>query len=420
MNWTPFNLSRTWAPAVSAWFLDEEFATERRVAGARAVQHSAEPTMTRTRTHRRPTLVARSGRSAQGTSHAQLAAMRLRNQRLVAPHCAAAEDVVAWLGAVQAQDYAGAKWAVAQRMRRGSDAAVEAALQSGALLRTHVLRPTWHFVRPRDLRAWLKLSAPRVHAAMAGPNRQLALDAATFARSDALLAKALQGGQRTRSELARALERGGIVTEDGVRMAHLLMHAELEAVICSGARRGKQFTYAAFDERVPKAAPPSREQALAELTLRYFQSHGPALAQDYAWWSGLTLGEARAGIALIAAQLEEIAVAGKTYFCTRGRTKSTGDTTLHLLPNFDEHIVAYKDRHASFDPRIAASRSQALASPGIVLNGQLIGGWRRTLERDAVCIEAKPLVPLTRAERAQLREAGDDYGRFLGVSVRYR
>jgi hypothetical protein len=346
--------------------------------------------------------------------------MRLRNQRLVAPRCAGAEDVVAWLGAVQAQDYAGAKWAVAQRMRRGSDAAVETALHSGALLRTHVLRPTWHFVRPVDLRAWLKLSAPRVHAAMAGTNRQLALDAATFARSAAILAKTLHGGQhRTRSELARALERGGIVAKDGVRMAHLLMHAELEAVICSGPRRGKQFTYAAFDERVPKAAPASRESALAELTLRYFQSHGPALAQDYAWWSGLTLGEARAGIALIAAQLEEIAVAGKTYFCTRGRTKPTDHDTLHLLPNFDEHIVAYKDRHASFDPRVAASRSQALANPGIVLNGQLIGGWWRTLERDAVRIEAKLLVPLTRAERAKLREAGDDYGRFLGMSVRW-
>jgi hypothetical protein len=346
--------------------------------------------------------------------------MRLRNQRLVAPHGSAAEDVVAWLGAVQAQDYAGAKWAVAQRMRRGSAAAVEAALQSGALLRTHVLRPTWHFVRPSDLRAWLTLSAPRVHAAMAGPNRQLALDAATFARSDAILAKALQGGQQcTRNELARALESRGIVVKDGVRMAHLLMHAELEAVICSGARRGKQFTYAAFEQRVPKAATPSREQALAELTLRYFQSHGPALAQDYAWWSGLTLGEARTGIALIATQLEEIAVAGKTYFCTRGRTRSTGDDTLHLLPNFDEHIVAYTDRHASFDPRIAVSRSQALANPGIILNGQLIGGWWRKLERDAVRLEAKPLVPLTRAQRAKLREAGDDYGRFLGMPVRW-
>jgi hypothetical protein len=218
-----------------------------------------------------------------------IARRRLLNERLVGPALTTPADVVSWLGAVQSQDYAGAKWAVAQRARGCSDRDVELACDRGDIVRTHVMRPTWHFVAPADARWMLELTAPRVHAANAYYYRKLELSPRTFERSNAALALALEGGKHlTRVELARALAGAGIRAE-GVRLAYLLMRAELDALICNGSRRGKQFTYALFDERVPRAAPLARDEALAELTRRYFTSHGPATVQDFAWWSGLTV-----------------------------------------------------------------------------------------------------------------------------------
>jgi len=180
-----------------------------------------------------------------------LARLRLYNQRLSATDVRNPEDVVRWLGAVQAQDYGGAKWAVGQRTQTATDSMVEQEFAEGKILRTHILRPTWHFVAPEDIRWMLKLTSPRVHAANAYMYRRLELDGAIFRRSHAALEKALQGGkQLTRSELASLLRKPGIPAE-GLRLTYLMMRAELDGVICSGARRGKQFTYALLEERVP-------------------------------------------------------------------------------------------------------------------------------------------------------------------------
>src|SRR5204863_2509420 len=204
----------------------------------------------------------------------EVARERLRSQRLVGPPFATPEAVVGWLAAVQAQDYGGAKWAVAQRTKTCSDADVEAACRDGRILRTHVLRPTWHFVLPADIRWMLTLSAPRIRAAMAFYDRRLGLTDAVCARSAAALANALRGGNHlTRGELARVLAAAGIPAA-GQRLGHLMARAEIDAVICSGARRGKQATYALLDERAPAAAPRPRDDTLAELAGRYFASHG--------------------------------------------------------------------------------------------------------------------------------------------------
>src|SRR5262245_302167 len=212
-----------------------------------------------------------------------IARTRLRNQRLIGKPFATPEEVVGWLGAVQAQDYAGAKWAVAQRTAGCSDADVEQACRDGRILRTHVLRPTWHLVLPEDIRWMLALSAPRIRAAMAFYDRRLGLTDAVCARSAAALAAALRGGNHlTRGELARVLAAAGIPAA-GQRLGHLMVRAEIDGVICSGATRGKQSTYALLDERAPAAKPRGRDDALAELAGRYFASHGPALPQDFAW-----------------------------------------------------------------------------------------------------------------------------------------
>jgi len=225
---------------------------------------------------------------------------RLHNQRLSSTGFEKPVDVVRWLGAVQAQDFNAAKWALALRMRQATDAIVEETFNKGEILRTHVMRPTWHFVAPEDIRWLLQLTAPRVNL-RAGPNyRKFELDTAVFKRSNKIFAKALEGGKHlTRPALKSMLDADGIDVTDPVRLAHVLLRAELDGVICSGPRIGKQFTYALLEERAPASKILDRDEALVELTQRYFRSHGPATLQDFVWWSGLTVEDARRGMAQV-------------------------------------------------------------------------------------------------------------------------
>ena len=215
---------------------------------------------------------------------------RLINQHMALARFDKAADVVGWLVAVQAQDYAGAKWALGLRLKGPTDDAIDQAFADGSILRTHLMPPTWHFVTPSDIRWLLALTGPRVHAINAHMYRRLELDAPIFKRSNNGLAKALRGGQTmTRDELRAALEKTGIAVNGDLRMAYLMMRAELDGIVCSGPRRGKQFTYALLDERAPQCKALGSEEALAELARRYFMSRGPATVQDFAKWSGLTL-----------------------------------------------------------------------------------------------------------------------------------
>jgi hypothetical protein len=347
---------------------------------------------------------------------------RLYNERLLGVPFARPEDVVAWFGAVQAQDYAGASWAIGQRTKHCSNAAVERAFQSGRILRTHVLRPTWHFVLPADIRWMLELTEQRVKARMAPYDRKHELDAKTFRRSNAALKKALRGGkQLTREELGAVLRGAGIEAR-GERLGLLMMRAELDAVIVSGARRGKQFTYALFDERVPPRKPRSRERALAELTSRYFESHGPALLHDFAWWSGLTLSDAKAGVELVGRRLDKQELNGKTYWFAPFKTRrKITKPTLHLLPNYDEYLISYKDYSPVIDPALfqgLSAEDRMLANHLVVRNGQVIGGWRRIAAKSSVTLEIKLLTPLKGAEKPALELAAKRYAKFLGIPVR--
>ena len=212
----------------------------------------------------------------------------LHNQYLSSSGFKEPADVVKWFGAVQAQDYSGAKWALGLRLQSATDDAVEKAFGDGNILRTHVMRPTWHFVAPADIRWLLKLTAPRVNAVNGYYYRKFELDDAVFKKSNKALTKALRGGkQLTRDTLRNAVQQAGVATDDLVRSAYILIRAELDGLICSGARKGKQFTYSLLDERQPNSATLERDEALAELTRRYFTSHGPATLQDFVWWSGL-------------------------------------------------------------------------------------------------------------------------------------
>jgi len=344
---------------------------------------------------------------------------RLRNQRLSGGRFQTPQDVVRWLGAVQAQDYGGAKWALGLRMQRARDADIEAAFSDGRILRTHVMRPTWHFVAPEDIRWMLALTAPRVSAAMAPYNRRLELDATVFRRSQRAMVRALRGGrQLTRQELKVVLVQAGVHADGVQRLAHIVMQAELDAVICSGPRRGKQFTYALLDERVPMVRVRSRDDSLTELARRYFTSHGPAQLHDFAWWSGLSIADARAGLAAVDRELARETIDGRTYwFRSSVRTVAT-PRAAYLLPLFDEYLIAYKDRSAALDPsrwtRVAAR--DPFSAP-VVVNGQVVGGWQRIQKHGKVSVALTPFAPLDKRHTASIADAARAYTRFLGADL---
>jgi hypothetical protein len=319
---------------------------------------------------------------------------------------------------VQAQDYPNAKWAVAQRTRDATDADIERAVAEGAILRTHVLRPTWHFILPQDARWMLQLTAPRVSAAMGYYNRQLGFDRDAFNKSNRALERALRDGQHlTRRELAAVLGRAGLDVSTGQRVGHLLMQAELEGVVISGARRGKQFTYALFDARVPPAAQRDRDDALQDLARRYFTTRGPATAQDFAWWSGLTVSDAKRGAEAAGSSLRRETHDGRTYWSGAKSAPMPRTHLAHLLPNYDELFIGFRDRSA-FGARLHAAaadhRVDGLMGHILFIDGQIVGGWRRT-PRAGVALQA--LVPMTRAERGLVSRALERFGAFLGEDV---
>ena len=346
-----------------------------------------------------------------------IAHQRLGNQHIARATFKKPGDVVAWLGAVQAQDYAGAKWALGLRLQGATDGGIDRAFADGSILRTHLMRPTWHFVAPADIRWLLALTAPRVHVANASMYRKLELDGALFKRSDAALVKALRGGrQLTRDELRGVLENAGIAADDGIRLAYLMMHAELEGLVCSGARRGNQFTYALLDERAPNARTLRREEALVELAGRYFMSRGPATVQDFAKWSGLTLAEARAGLEAVKARLRQEVVDGRTYWLPASKSSAkVPSPAAWLLSIYDEYISGYKDRSALGTARVGArlvALGNALAYI-IVIDSQIVGTWKRTHGKEGVTIETNLFSRLTAAENRALAVAAQRYSDFL-------
>ena len=352
--------------------------------------------------------------------HDEICRRRLAGQFLTTAKPERGADVVRALGAVQAQDYAGAKWAVAQRTTGRTDAEIERELDTGQILRTHVLRPTWHFVVPSDIRWMLALTAPRVSAAMAPANRRLELDRAVHRRAYRVFTKALADGNfLTRGELASELAHAGISGTTGQRLAHLMMQAELDGVVCSGPRRGKEFTYALLDARAPAVAPFARDEALAELTRRYFASRGPATPRDFAWWSGLTVADAKRGIALLDAGLERLTIGDTEHWIAADAPPPPPRRALsvHLLPNYDEYFIGFRDRSA-IGRRVSGTSTvtggNALIPHVIVVNGELVGIWRRTVEKERVVVSLEPHTALTRRELDLVAAQVRRFGRFLG------
>jgi len=344
--------------------------------------------------------------------HAAIADQRLHNQGITGTGRRQPADVVAWLGAVQAQEYLSAKWGLALRMPEGTtESEIERAIDAGRILRTHVMRPTWHFVRPADIRWMLDLTAPRVQQTVRHYNRRLGLDATALTRATTVFERALRDGHHlTRGEL------GVRLGAKGIPLAFMTIYAELEGLICSGPRRGKELTYALLAERAPKAKRIARDEALAELTRRYFRSHGPATIRDFVWWSGLTTADARRGLQMNKARQE--VVDARTYW-TIGPASAGGPRrrTVQLLPVYDEYLVAYRDREAVPHAINSPSRGTGTFQHAVVIAGQIAGTWKAVRSAGGLTVNVIPLRRLTGPERRALTEVAVRYGRFLDLAA---
>ncbi len=325
-------------------------------------------------------------------------------------------SVVSRLVAMQAQEHPYARWSVAQRVGRAITAdIVDEAYDDGALLRTHVLRPTWHYVAPGDLRWLLRLTGPRVIARSARRHAELELDDADLARADDVLAAAVADGPRTRHELGHALDRAGI-SPGGQRLPHLLMHAELMAVICSGPRREGRHTYVAFDDRLPGDQGPDGDEALFELTTRYVATRGPVTVRDFVWWSGLDTATARRAFALASDGLASRTVDDRVYwFSAAARPVRRQKPRIDLVQCYDEAIISYRE---SRDVLHAGPASFPV--PGsvdgfthvLLLDGFLLGRWRAPTRGTDLEVETRIDIDLTPDQQRALSRAVDRYRCF--------
>ena len=354
------------------------------------------------------------------TSDRDLARWRLHSQRLAAP-VADAEQVVSSLLGVQAENPSQSAWAVATRTTTPSRADLAAAIASGRVLRTHVLRPTWHYVHADDAAWLLELTAPRVLPVVDQQLRPLAERMTQL--TDAVLSILAEAPDRTRSDLASELaDRGMELT--GQQLMLLLAHLELHALVCSGQPREEEHTYALFADRVRVTRRLDRDEALAELALRYFTSHGPATDRDLAYWATLTLGDVRRGIAGAAAGLASFEHDGRTFRHARGdlpdERPEAAAPSAHLLQVLDEMYRGYQDSRWLIDAEGLASRARESAIGMALVDAQLVAGMRRTVGTRAVTFELHPLRGLRAHELASIHEAAERYAAYLGLEPQLR
>ena len=355
----------------------------------------------------------------------RIAQLRLQRLRIAGMKFESPEKVVSWFGAMQAQDYAAALWAIGLRTHGATLESVEQAIAERRIVRTWPMRGTLHFVAAEDVRWMSALMTPRVIAASKGRLlREFELDDAVFAHSRKVLVTALRDRQRlTRGEVYETLESAGIAT-GRQRGLHITGQLAQEGLLCLGPRADKQPTFVLLDEWIPSGRPMEREQALAELARRYFHSHGPATLQDFAWWSGLTVKDVQLGIELVADDLAQEIIGGRLYLHSgeedASKNVAVGDP--HLLPSFDEYLVAYKDRSEAVEARFSSRvvGINGLFNASIVIEGCIVGTWKRSIDQNGIGLELSPFRVLLKKELKALGNIARRYGEFMGLPVQVK
>jgi len=344
---------------------------------------------------------------------------RLSSQQIAETSFQSVKDLVSWMGVMQAQDFPMAKWAVGIRLPGSTLKQVNAAIDTGEIIRTHLLRPTWHFVSADDIYWMLELSAGRIRTAARSHMKELEISDTILSKSYSIIEKLLQGGQhRSREDIMAELLRNNIQTNEN-RSSLILMQAEMAGLVCSGASLGNKQTYALLEERVPRPPALSKEEALARLASRYFYSHCPATLQDFTWWSGLTAGDARQALQLVQDDLISETIGSQTFWMpgTFMIPEKRKRPSVHLLPAFDEFVISYADRSAILtreNHRRSVSRN-GLFRPVIVVNGQVTGLWKRTIAGDNLNIQTGFFEVHSNTLRNSIASAAKNLGRFMSL-----
>jgi len=344
----------------------------------------------------------------------QIADARLVNENLILP-ASSAPAVVKNLGAVQSQDFWGACWALGQRTGK-TQQQIEQDFNEGKILRTHILRPTWHFVDPSDIRWIQELTGPRVFAGIKGYYKKFGLTDDVLQTSLAALRTGLQGKQLPRLEVKKIYESANLDTSD-LRFGFLLIYAEISSLICSGAIKNRQHTYALISDRAPHVKVLPREQALAKITERYFSSHGPATIKDMSWWSSLTTDDIKQGIKQ--ANLKSFDLSGQTFYYKNQPKIDFKKPLINLLPNYDEMLVGYKFRDASIAHDLSETPSMRdLFFHIITQDGRVIGNWRKQIsKKDALKIQFNLFKTLNKQEQTALDQAFSDLRKYSSLKI---
>ena len=353
------------------------------------------------------------------STSADITKQRLIAQQLSGTSLNTATEMVRWFGAVQAQEYAQTKWGMGLRLPHLSDASIENEIMKGAILRTHLLRPTWHFVTAEDISWLLQLTAPRVEAINAFMYRKLELDTAIFYKCNRIILKILNDGKHlTRDEINTAFKKNKIEA-NGLRLSYIMMHAELEGVVCSGKRRGNQFTYTLLEEIIDKSKTCNKEEALAELAKRYFQSRGPATVRDFATWSGLTIKECLRAIEMQRSNLEKLVFENNDhYFLPAQKQAKKTMPGIQLLPIYDEYIMGYKDRSAILEFKNTSAPAHPFYFDCMIIDkGQIIGTWKRTIGQKQVELYYHLFTPFTQKQEKAFNNSIKRFGRFNELQV---
>lgn len=345
--------------------------------------------------------------------------IRLVSQQLTTTTYKTAKEVVGWMGAMQAQDLAMAKWAIGIRLPNSTQKNIDEAINKGEIIRTHVLRPTWHFVSSDDIYWMLELTAPQIKTIAKSRHATLGLTADVLKKANMLIIKALSGGKHLTREALMAILNKAKITTDIYRSSHIMLCAELDGIVCSGAAQGNKPTYALLSERVKQKKSLTREEALAQLAQRYFVSHCPATLQDFIWWSGLSVKDARHGLEMVKSNFITETIGTETYWLTNTFNISKNKSSLYLLPAFDEFIISYRNRSASLplDHHKKAISSNGIFRPVIVLNGQVIGLWKRAIKKDKLSIEANLFQSQHKSIIKLIEEAAEKFESFLDKKI---
>jgi hypothetical protein len=349
-----------------------------------------------------------------------IARWRLRSQHLVGHSAVSAREAVGSLLAVQAENPSQAAWAVASRTRDPNQEELAALLDDGTIVRTHVLRTTWHFMRAEDVGWLLELTGPRVRRSTGQALRTAhGLDERSIDGAVTAVMEALAGRRHlTRGQLAAELADRGI-SGTGQMLMIMLAHAELDGLICSGAPAGGEHTYALMTERVPAPRRLGRAEALAELALRYFTGHGPATERDLAYWATLTLTDVRAGLHQVQDRLASFQHDGRTYWhAPADPPAGPQEPAGHLLQILDETYRGYQDSRWVLDAAGDIPRTRETATGMALADAQLRAAMRRTITRDHVQFDLRPYRPLTPGQIDALDRAAARYGEYLHLKAR--